>query len=168
MVVWDIQLRHAVHDWEVAQLVKLWGVLYGLGITGVGRDVMVWNGVGAKGRFTVASFYRDLVGDGGVAFPWHSVWLPDGRFRAESYFGQLNVVGVPAVGCLDIAHGVAWLQNHLLVVMYSWLERKSMQRRDPARIGYIYAFSIFVGVSYCFGLYCACYYNQNMCVDNGS
>lgn len=38
-----------MQDWEVAQLVELWGLLYGLGITGVGSDVMMWNGVGAKG-----------------------------------------------------------------------------------------------------------------------
>ncbi|KAF5932279.1 hypothetical protein HYC85_028450 [Camellia sinensis] len=42
VVVWDIQLRRQVQDWEVSQLVELWGFLYGLGLTGVGSDVMAW------------------------------------------------------------------------------------------------------------------------------
>ncbi|GMP47561.1 hypothetical protein CsSME_00015641 [Camellia sinensis var. sinensis] len=32
--------------------------------------------MGAKGRFTVASLYRGLMGDGGRVFPWTSVWVP--------------------------------------------------------------------------------------------
>ncbi|XP_028065894.1 uncharacterized protein LOC114268862 [Camellia sinensis] len=53
VVVWDVQLRRQVQDWEVTQLVEMWGFLYGLGITRVGQDVMVWNGAGAKGWFSV-------------------------------------------------------------------------------------------------------------------
>ncbi|CAL5327442.1 unnamed protein product [Camellia sinensis] len=63
VVVWDIQL------------VELWGFLYGLGLTGVGSDVIVWNGVGTSGQFTVSSFYW---GFGGVSsmvvfFMWTAV-----------------------------------------------------------------------------------------------
>lgn len=73
--MWDIQLQQQVQDWEGAQLMELWGFLYGLGITGVGLDVMVWHGVEAKGRSSVSSFYWGLVGDCGKVFPWKSVWV---------------------------------------------------------------------------------------------
>lgn len=83
-----------MQDWEVAQLVELWGLLYGLGITGVGSDVMMWNGVGAKGLFTVSSLYWGLVGDCSRVFPWKNVWVPGVPSRWLSLCGQLLWSGI--------------------------------------------------------------------------
>lgn len=97
-VVWDIQLRWQVQDWEVAQLVELWGSLYGLGLIGVRSNVMVWNGVGARGQFIVSLFYWGLVWECGRVLHWKSIWMlgvpskvvffnVDNCFEVESHIG---------------------------------------------------------------------------------
>lgn len=55
------------------QLGELFTFLYGLGLLGKGEDVLVWNVVGAKGQFSIRSFYRCLVGEVGGMLPWRSI-----------------------------------------------------------------------------------------------
>lgn len=42
----------------------------------MGEDELVWKVEGAKGRFSVSSFYWSLVGVVGRGFQWKSIWVP--------------------------------------------------------------------------------------------
>ncbi|CAL5368692.1 unnamed protein product [Camellia sinensis] len=53
VVVWDIQFRREVQDWEFNQLGELFAFLYGLGLLRRGEDGLVWNVVSAKDAETV-------------------------------------------------------------------------------------------------------------------
>lgn len=56
-------------------VVEFMGFLYGVQVGGEGEDCMVWRLNGAKGIFSVSSFYRALVESVGGLFPWRSIWL---------------------------------------------------------------------------------------------
>lgn len=63
-----------MQDWELDQLVGLLGFLYKLQFGGDGEDTLFWEGLRAKGVFSVLSFYRMLEGGGVGVFPWKNIW----------------------------------------------------------------------------------------------
>ncbi|XP_028078613.1 uncharacterized protein LOC114280444 [Camellia sinensis] len=73
---WNVGLRRAVQDWEQGQLVELLAFLYGLRVGEDGQVSLVWECPGAKGTFSVSSYYRVLAHVEEVALPWKCVWVP--------------------------------------------------------------------------------------------
>ncbi|XP_028069530.1 uncharacterized protein LOC114272060 [Camellia sinensis] len=81
LMVWNVQLRRDVQDWELDQLVDLLSFLYGLHLGWTDQDSLVWDCPRAKGIFIVSSFYGALVQDKYVfdvtmVYLWKSVWVP--------------------------------------------------------------------------------------------
>ncbi|GMP72532.1 hypothetical protein CsSME_00030528 [Camellia sinensis var. sinensis] len=72
---WNVALRRAVQDWEQGQLMELLAFLYELRVGEVGQDSLVWECPGAKGTFSVSSYYRVLAHVEEVVFPWKCVWV---------------------------------------------------------------------------------------------
>lgn len=42
---------------------------------GVGQHSLVWDCLGAKGKYSVSSYYGVLVHEETVVFPWRCVWV---------------------------------------------------------------------------------------------
>ena len=73
VLFWDVRFFRGVHDQNLEAMSDFMETIYASPLRGLGEDKMCWIPSKHKG-FRVSDYYKILVGNTFLGFPWKSIW----------------------------------------------------------------------------------------------